>query len=78
MRTIVVVDGMRAVHCVRAVQTAMAMVPGVQWCDVTMGRVELEHDGGATDASLRDAIGIAGYSVASVRAERRLPIVGEP
>ncbi len=77
MRTIVLVDGMRAVHCVRAVQTAMAMVPGVQWCDVTMGRVELEHDGTATDASLREAIAVAGYSVRSVRDERRLPIVGE-
>jgi copper chaperone CopZ len=77
MRTIVLVDGMRAVHCVRAVQTAMAMVPGVQWCDVTMGRVELDHDGGATEVSLREAIAVAGYSVLSMRAERRLPIVGE-
>jgi copper chaperone CopZ len=77
MRTIVLVDGMRAVHCVRAVQTAMAMVPGVQWCDVTMGRVELDHDGGATEVSLREAIAVAGYSVRSVRAERRLPIAGE-
>lgn len=78
MRTIVEVDGMRAVHCVRAVQTAMAMVPGVQWCDVTMGRVVLDHDGGATETALRDAIAVAGYSVRSVRSERRLPIVGEP
>ncbi len=77
MRTIVLVDGMRAVHCVRAVQTAMAMVPGVQWCDVTMGRVEVDHDGGATDAALRAAIAVAGFSVHSVRAERRLPIVGD-
>ncbi len=77
MRTIVLVDGMRAVHCVRGVHTAMAMVPGVQWCDVTMGRVELEHDGRATEASLREAIAVAGYSVRSVRDERRLPIVGE-
>ena len=78
MRTIVLVDGMRAVHCVRAVQTAMVMVPGVQWCDVTMGRVELEHDGAATAVSVREAIAVAGYSVRSVRDERRLPIVGEP
>ncbi len=69
---------MRAVHCVRAVQTAMAMVSGVQWCDVMMGRVELEHDGAATEASLREAISVAGYTVRSVRTERRLPIVGEP
>ena len=77
MRTIVFVEGMRAVHCVRAVQTAMAMVPGVQWCDVTMGRVELEHDGRASDASLREAIGVAGFTVREVRGERRLPIISE-
>jgi copper chaperone CopZ len=77
MRTIVTVDGMRAVHCIRAVQTALTMVPGVQWCDVTVGQVELEHDGGATEAALRAAIGIAGYAVSAVRAERRLPVIGE-
>ena len=77
MRMIVLIDGMQAVHCVRAVQTAMAMVPGVQWCDVTMGRVELDHDGRASDASVREAIGVAGFAVREVRAERRLPIVGE-
>jgi copper chaperone CopZ len=78
MRTIVEVEGMRAVHCVRAVQTAMAMVPGISWCEVAMGRVELEHDGGATEPRLREAIAVAGFAVAAIRAERRLPIVGEP
>ncbi len=78
MRTIVTVEGMRAVHCVRAVQTALAMVPGITWCDVTMGRVEVEHDGQASDAAFREAIGVAGFAVREVRAERRLPIVGEP
>ena len=77
MRTIVTVNGMLAVHCVRAVQTAMALVPGITWCDVTIGRVEVEHDGGATETRLRDAIGVAGFDVSAVRAERRLPIVGE-
>lgn len=77
MRTIVTVEGMRAVHCVRAVQTALAMVPGIQWCDVTLGRVEVEHDGGATEAALREAIAVAGFPVAAVRAERRLPLAGD-
>jgi copper chaperone CopZ len=77
MRTIVDVEGMRAVHCVRAVQTAMAMVPGITWCDVAMGRVELEHDGRATEPRLREAIAVAGFAIRAVRAERRLPIVGE-
>jgi copper chaperone CopZ len=78
MRTIVLIEGMQAVYCVRAVQTAMAMVPGVSWCDVTMGRVDIEHDGAATELLLRHAIGVAGFAVSAVRRERRLPIVGEP
>lgn len=77
MRTILTVEGMRAVHCVRAVQTAMAMVVGVSWCDVSMGRVELEHDGAATAALLREAVAVAGYTVTAVRDERRLPIIGD-
>jgi len=77
MRTIVMVDGMQAVHCVRGVQTALTMVPGISWCDVSMGRVEVEHDGRASEPLLRDAIGVAGFAVREVRAERRLPIVGD-
>jgi copper chaperone CopZ len=77
MRTIVDVEGMRAVHCVRAVQTALVMVGGIAWCDVTVGRVELEHDGGATEAALRAAIAVAGFGVRAVRTERRLPVAGE-
>ena len=77
MRMIVTVDGMRAVHCVRAVHTALALVPGIRWCDVSVGRVELEHDGSATDAQVREAIGVAGFAVSDVRGERRLPIVGD-
>ncbi|MCC7054793.1 MAG: heavy-metal-associated domain-containing protein [Gemmatimonadaceae bacterium] len=77
MRTLVEVEGMRAVHCVRAVQTALVMVDGIRWCDVTLGRVEVEHDGAATEAALRQAIGVAGFAVSAVRSERRLPVVGE-
>jgi copper chaperone CopZ len=77
MRTIVTVNGMRAVHCVRAVHTALTMVPGITWCDVSIGRVEVEHNGSATAVLLRDAISLAGYTVAEVRDERRLPIAGE-
>ena len=54
------------------------MVPGIVWCDVSLGRVDVEHDGAATDVLLREAINVAGYTVAAVRDERRLPIVGEP
>jgi copper chaperone CopZ len=78
MRTIVVVDGMQAVHCVRAVQTALVLVPGIVWCDVSIGRVEIEHDGQAEAELLRNAIAVAGFSVREVRVDRRLPILGDP
>ena len=78
MRTIVLVEGMRAVHCVRAVETALFMVPGIVWCDVSIGQVALEHDGRADEEQLRSAIAVAGFAVRDVRSERRLPIVGEP
>lgn len=74
------IDGMQAVHCVRAVQTALTMVPGISWCDVSMGRVEVEHDGRALEPLLREAIGVAGFAVRTVhavRAVRRLPIIGD-
>ena len=77
MRTIIVVDGMRAVHCVRAVQTALVMVPGIEWCDVSLGQVEVEHDGRATAEALRAAIAVAGFAVSDVRTERRLAIIGD-
>jgi copper chaperone CopZ len=80
MRTVVTVSGMRSVHCVRAVQTALTLVAGVEWWQVTMGRIELEHDGSATAEALVDAIGVAGYVVSDVQVlprVRRLPIAGE-
>lgn len=78
MRSVVTIEGMRAVHCVRAVQTALTLVPGIRWCDVSVGRVEVEHDGTATDAALSDAVAVAGFRVSEVRSERRLPLHGEP
>lgn len=68
---------MRAVHCVRAVQTAMALVPGVRWCDVTMGQVELDHDGSADDAALHSAIAHTGFTISAIQSELRLPIAGD-
>jgi copper chaperone CopZ len=77
MRMIATVNGMQAVHCVRAVQTALTMVPGIAWCDVSLGRVEVEHDGTTSADQLREAIAVAGFAVLEVRAERRLPLVGD-
>lgn len=71
MLTVVTIAGMRSVHCVRAVFTALAAVPGIATADVRMGRAELTHDGQATEAALRDAIAVAGYTVTAVRHDRR-------
>jgi copper chaperone CopZ len=74
-RLVARVEGMVAVHCVRAVETALVTVPGVVAHEVTVGRVVVDHDGTATDAALRDAIALAGYAVTDVTVERRLPLV---
>jgi copper chaperone CopZ len=68
---------MRAVHAVRAVHTALTPVPGIVRAHVTLGEVVLEHDGRATCAILRDAIGAAGYIVTHCAEESRaLPTIG--
>jgi copper chaperone CopZ len=73
------IDGMRAVHCVRAVQTALTAVPGITAIDVTLGRAVVQHDGRATAAAVRDAIGVAGFPVTAVHeVRRRLPLLGGP
>jgi copper chaperone CopZ len=79
MRLTATITGMRAVHCVRAVQTALTVVPGVLSVEVSMGQVVLDHDGRATAAAVRDAIHVAGFAVSSVQEERRrLPLMGGP
>ena len=69
--TTITVAGMTSVHAVRAVFTALAAVEGITHADVGMGRVTVEHDGGATEAALREAIGVAGFEVLTVTQTRR-------
>jgi len=70
------VDGMSCQHCVRAVFTALTAVDGITRADVTIGAVEVEHDGRVTIAQLRDAIAVAGYSVVDGETNRRaLPLI---
>lgn len=73
-RMVATVEGMVAVHCVRAIETALVTVPGIVAHEVTVGRVVIDHDGGATVEALRAAVALAGYEVAEVRTERRLPL----
>ncbi len=56
------IDGMSCGHCVKAVQQALAEVPGVAGADVALGSATVEL-GSATPAQVMDAIRDAGYDV---------------
>jgi copper chaperone CopZ len=75
MLTTVSVSGMTCVHCVRAVFTSLAGVPGITRADVSIGQAVIEHDGTVTPEQIRDAIAVAGYTVGETRDDRRtLPL----
>lgn len=75
MLTTVSVSGMTCVHCVRAVFTSLAGVPGIERADVTIGQAVIEHDGTVTVEQIRDAVAVAGYTVGDTRDDRRtLPL----
>lgn len=76
MRTILEIEGMSCVHCVRAVVTGLGGVPGITGADVSIGRAVVDHGPSVTLARLREAIEVAGYTVKqSVEERRRLPIL---
>ena len=76
MTTTAIVAGMSCSHCVRAVFTALAGVPGVSRADVSIGRAVIEHDGTVSQDAIAEAISIAGYEVVSTSDDRRaLPVV---
>ena len=75
MQTTASISGMTCVHCVRAVFTSLAGVPGIERADVSIGRAVIEHDGSVTPEQIRDAVAVAGYTVDDVKTDRRtLPI----
>jgi copper chaperone CopZ len=66
---------MTCAHCVRAVFTSLAGVPGIDRADVSIGQAIIEHDGTVTPERIRDAITIAGYEVKDFKIDRRtLPL----
>jgi copper chaperone CopZ len=70
------IDGMSCARCVQAVFTALTPVEGITSAVVSIGAAEIEHDGRATMAALRDAIAVAGYHASPIAEERRaLPIL---
>ncbi len=69
-------DGLVAVHAVRAVWTALGAVPGVLSAEVTMQGAVLEVEGELDRAALDAALDAAGVSVRSLRVETRvLPVL---
>ncbi|HEY3113856.1 MAG TPA: heavy metal-associated domain-containing protein [Gemmatimonadaceae bacterium] len=75
MTTTVSINGMTCAHCVRAVFTSLAGVPGIDRADVSIGQAIIEHDGTVTPERIRDAITIAGYEVKDFKIDRRtLPL----
>jgi len=75
MITTVAVEGMTCQHCVRAVFTALAAVPGIDRAEVSIGSARVEHDGSVTVDQMREAIAVAGYAVTDATTNRRvLPI----
>ena len=76
MITRVYISGMTCQHCINAVFTSLTPVPGIISADVSIGAAVIEHDGRATLAALREAIGAAGYEVILANENsRQLPIV---
>jgi hypothetical protein len=69
-------DGLIAVHAVRAVWTALGAVPGVVSAEVTMQGAVLELDGPLDRAALDAALDAAGVTVRGIRVEARaLPVL---
>ena len=76
MLTTASISGMTCAHCVRAVFTSLAGVPGIKRADVTIGQAVIEHDGTVTPEKIRDAIAVAGYTVGDTRDDHRtLPLL---
>ena len=75
MQTTASISGMTCAHCVRAVFTSLAGVPGIERADVTIGKAVIEHDGTVTPEQIRAAVQVAGYEVTDFETGRSsLPI----
>jgi copper chaperone CopZ len=75
MVTTASISGMTCAHCVRAVFTALAGVPGIARADVSIGKAVIEHDGTVSPEAIRDAVALAGYAVDDTKVDRRsLPL----
>ncbi len=75
MITRIRVGGMTCQHCVRAVFTSLAGVPGISRADVSIGMVEIEHAAPIDLDEVKRAVELAGYQPGAVETNRRrLPL----
>lgn len=72
MRFEVIIGGMLSVHAQHGVYMALGAVEGALSAEVDMGRAVVWHDGRATEAAIRAAVGAVGYDVLEVRALPRI------
>lgn len=61
------IEGLVAVHAVRAIRTALGLLPGVKAAEVSLAGVVLETDGTVTDEAVAEALTHAGVRVTGVR-----------
>ena len=75
MQTTASISGMTCAHCVRAVFTSLSGLEGIKRADVTIGKAVIEHDGTVTPEEIRAAIAVAGYTVGTIKMDKRtLPL----
>jgi copper chaperone CopZ len=65
------IPGMTTVHAIRAIETALAMVPGITRYEVSRGAAMIVHDGRATRDALGEAVRLAGFEIETLEEDRR-------
>lgn len=89
MKTILKVQGMTCQHCVQSVTKALQSVAGVRSVTVSLerGRAAVEHTGGVSPTSLKQAVVDAGYEAEELQGEdaeedeprpQRIPLATSP
>lgn len=63
METELTIKGMSCGHCVKAVQGALAALPGVRVTDVQVGRAKVETDGALDRAAVQRALDEEGFAL---------------
>lgn len=71
MVTTLTIDGMRSVHCARAVHMSLARVAGIATADVVVGRATIEHDVALDPTAIATAVEAVGYTLRDIVTDRR-------